>query len=248
MGMEETAPVRSCSRPCWSPGQVRALVLMSLLLASTGALSCALSDEGACAREPAGAIEVSLDTTQPTYSESFAGTIESVGHDERLDALRIVVRRDDRGGSRTLFFRGPEDSNQFPVGAHFRFQVDHMAGFPTLSAILLSDDRGLAFAAVSDQEPGQNVLRGGIPGFRIEFLPATCNARTGGECYDSLTNLALEITHGEATVTLMHGQSIELGDYRVRCLRSQLVEYSDHCADAGVIALSYVIVRSDLLD
>ena len=227
---------------------IRALVLASLLLASTGALSCAPADEGTCAREPAGAIEVSLDTTQPTYSESFAGTIESVGYDEPLDALRIVVRTDNRGGPRTLFFRGPQDSNRFPVGAHFRFQVDHMAGFPTLSAILLSDDRGLAFAAVSDQEPGQNVLQGGIPGFRIEFLPATCTARTGGQCYDSLTNLPLEITHGEAAVTLMHGQSTELGDYRVRCLRAQWVEYSDHCADAGVVALSYVIIRSDLLD
>ena len=44
----------------------------------------------------------------------------------------------------------------------------------------------------------------------------------------------------------MHGDQKTLAGYRIDCFTSQQVVYRKGCADAGLVELSYRIVRSDL--
>jgi len=100
--------------------------------------------------------------------------------------------------------------------------------------------------AASDDGPGQTVLRGGVEGFRIGFLPAWCPGRPADRCYEALTNRPLEFARGGETAVLMHGDMKTLGDYRIDCFVSQEVVYRKGCADAGLVGMSYRVARSDL--
>jgi hypothetical protein len=89
-------------------------------------------------------------------------------------------------------------------------------------------------------------MKRGVPGFEIRAREAACPSRDGGTCYEKITNLALELRHGSSTLALMQGESGTIGDFRVICLVAEEIVYSNRCVDAGRVALSYLIVRSDL--
>src|SRR5262249_29454383 len=105
--------------------------------------------------------------------------------------------------------------------------------------------RGLLFAGASDQRLGDHVLKDGVPDFALELRPPDCPARPAGACYESITNRPLRVSHGGRPADLLPRQSGRVGPYRVTCLVAQAVVYRSGCADAGLPAVSYLIVRDE---
>lgn len=252
-GAEEQPVSRLPPGPSVATGRIgwrgRGTALVPLLLIAPAlSLACLAAAREPCRAEPGEAVTVFLDDTEPVYSRVFTGTLEAVTPADESRPGRLTVRLEDGAESETLYFQHLGAGLRFPVGGRLRFQVDRVAGFPSLYGILVSDDRGLLLAAASDLAPGQGVLRAGVPGFQIGLAGSSCEARVRGGCYEEITNLSLRFTYGDSSLVLMQGESGRLGDFHLHCLAAQRVVYSDRCADAGLIALSYVIARSDLLE
>lgn len=223
------------------------------LVAIAAAAACAASphpggaDPAACRREPSGGVLAAIEGMQtPRYARSLTGTIVSKTPGAVGQPARVTVRLDSTQETVRIVYRDPAGELPLPVGRHFRIEVESIGGFPGASALVASDEKGLAFAAASDDAPGQTVLRGGVEGFRIDALPATCPGRPADRCYEALINRPLEFARSGETAVLMHGDRKTLGDYRIDCFTSQQVVYRKGCADAGLVGVSYRIVRSDL--
>ena len=51
--------------------------------------------------------------------------------------------------------------------------------------------------------------------------------------------------HAGGVIEGYHGDESTLGPYRVFVLTAQAVHYREGCADAGLVGVSYAIVRAD---
>jgi hypothetical protein len=148
-----------------------------------------------------------------------------------------------RPGELVLTYRAREPMPGVTAGGTFRFQVDYSMGEPDASAIIVSRNDRLIFAAITDQKIGQHVLPEGIPGFAIETLPPACPSRGRTDCHESLINVPVTIRHDGSGVTLHQGEASPLGDFQVRVLTAQNVTYTSRCADAGLTGISLTISR-----
>jgi hypothetical protein len=202
---------------------------------------------GGCAAEPVGSFHVFLDTVElmpPVSSVRFtAMVLEKLDPDDLgLGRVRLA---DTAGVQRTLAYALPGGELPLEVRARYDFQVDHAAGSPTASGLIVGDSRGLLFAAASDQQVGARVLKDGLPGFEIDIAAGGCASRAGDRCYESVRNQRLRVRRAGETVELYHGSDSTLGGYRVSALTAQAVRYREGCADAGLIAVSYAVARVD---
>ena len=224
---------------------MRTLMPTLMTLASICTSSCA---EGLarCNAEALMPIEVFVEEARPAYSRMMEGFVSMPEGGRRSELEWFLVR--DRGGATVgrVFHKELSARARLPEGAWLHVRVDRVAGFPSATAIVVSDKDGLALAAVSDIAPGATILGDGVPGIDVSLRQASCAPRTKSECYDEITNQLLEVSLGGSTLLLMQGESGLLGGFRVHCLVAQSVSYSPHCADAGLIGVSYLIVRSDL--
>lgn len=225
---------------------VQGSVGAGLTLASVLLLGCAeaVDGDGGCAAEPRGQMVAFLEQGASPLSTRFTGTVVSVTPGSEPDAYRYVIR-DAAGAERRLAYRAPDGPLPVEPGAAYEFQVDYVGGAPSASGLLIRDRRGLLFAGATDQGIGDHVLKEGLPDLALELRPAACPGRPAGECFESITNRPLRVTQGGRPADLLQGQSVRLGPYRVTCLAAQSVVYRSRCADAGLPAVSYLIVRVD---
>jgi len=219
-----------------------------VLLLALGFVSCGQQAASSTCRAEAGEpIVVSIAAPETAYPRHLSGTLESVEAPAGFRPARLILRTDDGDRVETIEFSNFGSDLSFPVGKHLEVTVEQVAGFPSYYGITISDEEGLLLAAVSDAAPGRYVLKDAVKGFAIELRDAQCPSRDGGTCYDEIANLALDLRRGSASLTLMQGESGELDGFLVRCLVAEKIVYSSECLDAGRVALSYVIARSDLV-
>lgn len=185
-----------------------------------------------------------LEEPAVPLSVRFAGTLVASRVDPDPDVYHYVVR-DTTGAERHLTYRAPGGPLPLREGSSYEFQVDYVGGAPPASGLLIRDGAGLLFAGASDQQLGSHVLKEGVPGFTLALLPPACSSRRSETCFDAITNVPLQVRAGDGAAELHNGESSRLGPFRVTCLTAQAVAYSGRCADAGLPAVSYVIVRSD---
>ncbi len=232
-----------------SPRLALGLSVGALVLALAPATSSCQDRDPACNREPAGSLTAYILPAPPAMH--FAGTVRvlSVGAVGEDGMQRAVVRDTAAAGLDTLVYGAPAAAGVAPLplseGELVGLVVDYVGGFPSASGILITDGSGVRLAGASEQRPGMTVLTGGIPGWTVEMLPATCDSRLQNDCYDSVTNAPLRLASGGDSVTLYQGESADLGVWRARCLTSQVVSYNSRCTDAGLVGVSYVIARRD---
>jgi hypothetical protein len=199
-------------------------------------------DTRACAAEPLGHMVAFLEEAAPPLSARLEGTLLASSAGADADSYRYVFR-DATGTERRLVYRAPGGPLPLKPGVPYQLQVDYVGGAPAASGLLIRDRDGLVFAGATDQRLGARVLKEGVPDFALELRPPTCRSRPGGTCYQSIANQALRVAHGGRQADLLHGQSVRLGPYRITCLTAQSVVYRDQCADAGLPAVSYLMVR-----
>jgi hypothetical protein len=229
-----------------SPGAAFCAAALFLVV---GAPTCADSDT-ACTAEPIGAITAHLLTPTPATHLDVEGPVISLSPVDANGLQELVIRDASTGGLDTLRYGvwgHPDRVVSLPVtpGRTCRVVLDHVGGFPEASGILIQDEQGVLFAAASDRGPGELTLTGGVPGFGIALEPTDCVSRSADECFTYIRNMRLRVTRAEASVALIHGEEASLAGYRVVCLTAQEAEYTNACADAGVVNLSYVIARAD---
>jgi hypothetical protein len=219
---------------------------LAAIMAAIGAGCSGRGPSSECLAEPVGEFRVFVESrTSPPPIASLGFNAEVVAHvpEDDIGFRRVVLRKEDDSES-GLAYRMPGAVLPVRVGTKYGFRVEYVAGFPGASGLVIRDASGLLFAAASDQGPGERVLRQGVPGFELEVLPSDCRSRPHGRCYDSIRNTRLRVTHDGQSATLRHGGSASLGRYRVDALTAQEVVYRPGCADAGLVALSWSIVRS----
>jgi hypothetical protein len=224
------------------------LAVVALLLVSLPAARCSAGrDEERCRAAPRATFRAFLEEggepMPPVVSERFSAAVVADLPEDEFGMRRLVLRGAD-GRERRLAYAFPGGALPVRAGEAHEFQIDVVAGSPAASGVVISDTEGLLFAAASDQRPGLHVLAGGIPGFELELLPATCPERGREQCISSARNAPLRVARAGRSVTLLHGESAALDGYRVDVLAAQEIRYDPRCADAGVVALSYAITRS----
>jgi hypothetical protein len=185
-----------------------------------------------------------LEEPAPPLSARFAGVLVASSPGSEPDAYRYVIR-DASGAERRLAYRAPGGPLPLRNGGSYEFQVDYVGGSPAASGLLIRDQAGLLFIGASDQRLGSHVLKKGSPPFTLALLPAACSSRRSDTCLDAVVNLPLQVRSADGSVELHNGESARLGTFRVTCLTAQAVSYSSRCADAGLPAVSYMIVRAE---
>jgi hypothetical protein len=215
-----------------------AVVLVCAMAGSCRQLSQTAASD--CDGEPMGTMFAAIEDAPSTEVMKITGVVESVtpadgGYHDRI----VVISGDDRY---TLLFSAA--GKQLPVveSLEYTFEVQHKYGFPTACSLIVSDEKGMLFAGVTDWSLGAKVMAG-PSGFDLVAGSADCGSRQHNNCYESVTNTPLSVSHDGETVTLFHGESRSLSIYDVTCLTSQSVEYTSECFDAGLIGVSYVIER-----
>jgi hypothetical protein len=199
-------------------------------------------DSGArCRAESRGSVRAFLEAGAPATS-SFDATLESAPKPGDGGLWKLSLR-EASGALHTLTLIVPIGAPRLAVGTRYRFRVDYSPGYPPASGLLIWKDSELIYAAAGDPSPGRRVLGEGVPGFEITLMPSRCANRGPTDCFDLLRSAPLRVAHEGATVTLMQGESADLGRYRVTCLTAEEITYSARCADAGRVTLSYVIER-----
>jgi hypothetical protein len=194
-----------------------------------------------CEYEPVGDVSVWVDDVDAFQQLSFSGTVESiVQEDQQPHRLSIM---EETGKQWSIRYRVPGMALPIEIGQHYEFEVQHVGGWPSASSVFVWDRDGLLFVGVSDWDVGSNVAKSGIPGFEIEKVSSDCESRPHSRCYDELKNAVLKASARKESVVLFHGESARLGSYDVTCLTCQDVVYNSSCADAGLIGVSYTIVR-----
>ena len=226
---------------------LRILALGSALAGLTSAAGCPKSTQpkaGAesCMSEPVGKVVAYLPEPEELGLYRFAGTFVSWTPAAGSTSGTVQVHGKD-GRDRAITCDLVGLAPPLATGTEYTFQVEHAGRFPTTSALVVWDALGVRLIAVSDLTPGATVLSDGLAGWAAQLLPATCDSRPHDDCYTALRNRPLQIFHDGKSVTLMHGEQASLAGYQVRCLTAQEAQLSDRCADAGVIGVSYTIVR-----
>ncbi len=194
-----------------------------------------------CRAESLGSVRAFLEVGAPATS-TFDATLvaASTPGDGGLWKLSL---REESGARHILTLLTPVGAPRLEAGARYRFRVDYSPGYPPASGLLIWRDAELVYATAGDPSSGRGVLGEGVPGFEITQLPSRCANRGPTDCFEVLRSAPLRVTHAGATVTLMQGESGDLGPYRVTCLTAEEITYSPRCADAGRVTLSYVIER-----
>jgi VCBS repeat-containing protein len=216
----------------------------ALCLALSGfvAVGCRGSSDAPCGDEPMGIVTAWVEGDYTGKAVRFSGTVESLTPGNgKLDSITIAA---DDGSKRVIRFQAPGTGIPVEAGGRYGFEVQHAGEFPTVSSIVVTDEKGLVFAGVSDWDVGANLVKDGVIGIRLRKAPAECEDRPHADCYDTMKNAILVASYGEKSVRLFHGESGELDGYRVTCLTCQDVVYNSSCADAGLITVSYMIVRT----
>jgi hypothetical protein len=228
-----------------------ALRRATAFLGSTALFACAaasIDSEGedgrACEAEPLGHLTAFLEEPAPPLSARLTGTVVTSSPGPAPDEYRYVIR-DAAGSERRLTYRAPGGPLPVKVGTAYEFQVDHVGGAPPASGLLIQDRSGLVFAGATDQRLGSHVLKDGLPDLALSPMPPACPSRPTGTCFEAIRNQPLRATYSGRSVDLVHGQSARLGPYRITCLTAQSVTYRPSCADAGLPAVSYLVVRVD---
>jgi hypothetical protein len=237
------AATRSAPAP-FAAASLRAAATLAIALALALTTAACGSDSAtgpACKAEPTGSILAFFQTPGEGGSRSVRATVLET---RNLDGgVLQVMLRDSSGVADSLRFRAPDISLPLEPGETYDIQVDFYGGFPSASGVLVRDARGLLFAAATDQAIGGHVLKNGVTGFSLEIVDSGCRPRQRGQCWRSITNTILRVVHEGETRDLFHGDSATLGSFRVTCLTAQDVVYTDECADAGLVGISYAIAR-----
>jgi hypothetical protein len=190
----------------------------------------------ACSNPPAG--NVTAFFAGGDASRDVVATVAAITPLAELGGFRY----DMRNGAR-LTWIAKEPIAALQVGRTVRIVVDYSPGSPDASGILIFDGERLLFAALSDQNPFQHVLEGGISGFAIATQETRCASRARTRCHTSLVNLRLSIEHAGERKVLVQGESARLGEFAVDALVAQKVIYNPRCADAGLPGVCFVIRR-----
>jgi hypothetical protein len=156
-----------------------------------------------------------------------------------------IVFRDSAAAEYSIALDIPWVTSPFVTGRRYEILVEYIGGAPAASGLVVADSLGLVLAGASDQGIGAHVLKGLPSGWEMALGPTDCKSRARSRCYKSITNAALEVNHEGRGVSLWNGQSLLLDGYRVVCLTAQRVEYEGGCADAGLHAVSWVILRDE---
>lgn len=205
------------------------------------ATGCREVSETECQNPPMGSVTAWIEDVHSLDPTRIVGVVEAVSsEDEKLDLLSIV---DDDGTAWRVRFRVPGKTLPVEMKHRYQFEIHYVEGWPSASSLLVSDEDGLLFAGVSDWDIGVNVAKSGVPGFGVEKVSTDCVSRPHNSCFDEIKNAVLKVTVSDETATLYHGESIRIGSYEITCLTCQDVVYNDSCADAGVIGVSYAVVR-----
>ena len=194
-----------------------------------------------CAAESKGSVRAFLEAGAPA-SSTFDAVLTALPA-ARDGGRWMLALREASGATHTLTLMSPSGPPRLEADTPYRFRVDYSPGYPPASGLLIWKAGALIYAAAGDPSAEQQGLAGGVPGFTIDRLPSRCPNRGPTDCLDVLRNAPLRVTHDEATVTLLQGESADLGGYRVTCLAAEEITYSPRCADAGRVAWSYVIEK-----
>ncbi len=219
---------------------------LGAMAAASGPSSCEDADP-ACGVEPTGSITTYVVAHPEIMHFQATVRVLSISGFDGSGMQTVVVRDTASAETDTLAYGAPPSTDAPPlplrVGDVVTVTLDHVGGFPTAQGILVVDEVGLLFAAASEQRPGTTVLTGGVPGFTLTLLPATCESRPHNKCYDSIRNAPFHVVHGSDSVTVYQGESADLDPWVVHCFTAQAVDYNSNCADAGLIGISYAVAR-----
>ncbi len=216
-------------------------LLLPIFLSGLLIYGCKHASEARCQIKPLGSVTVWVEDQDTSTPLRFTGSIKMLLPDKAGFKGMTVVDRD--GHEYLIRFRVPEMELPFKLDRSYDFEIQYVGGWPAASSIFVRDGAGLLFVGVSDWDMGDNVVKGGVPGFEIEKIASDCRSRPHSNCYDELRNAILKVAAGNDIVEIFHGESARLGSYRVTCLTCQDVVYNSSCADAGLISISYTITR-----
>jgi hypothetical protein len=198
------------------------------------------TDGAPCSAEPREPFDVTLETPMSDTSLEFAGILEAI---EPADPDgRVSYRITAAGASHRLMVRGA--TLPLHTGGAYEARIERVGGSPPASGLLIRDATGLVFAGASEQRIGAHVLTGGVPGFTLQLETTNCPSRAQGDCFRSAVNRALAVAHGDARATLYHGDVARFGDFEVRCLIAQDVDYGGRCPDFAFHAVSFTVARA----
>jgi hypothetical protein len=215
-----------------------------LVLALIGwliATSCA-GAKTLCDRGPAGEVLAFLEGE--AGATAFRGEVVAVEPPASSGIAHYVVS-DATGERHRIAFRAPGAlALPLEAGREYDFAFEYVRGEPAPFSIVVRDDAGLLFAAAGDYDAGGRVLQEGLPELEISLEEVACAPRPDPPCYESIVNLGLRVKRGEASVLLGQGESARIGGFEVRSLVAREIVYTDRCADAGKLGISWVIIRT----
>lgn len=150
------------------------------------------------------------------------------------------------GDSMAVRVRSPITEWPLAVAGLYDVTVEFVGGSPSLSGFVISDATGPIVAGASDQRPGGRIFPEGgpLPGLVLALSRSSCGSRPHGNCFESIVNQRLRVNRGDEPLDLVHGESADVGGFRLTCLAAQEAKYAPRCADAGLVAFSWVAVRS----
>lgn len=234
------------------PGKLRlarSLQAALMLIVSQGCLNpegaggTSAPDPGErCEAVPPGPVVVFERVPQDAGTRTFRASLAQVVPPPDSGLTDLIFEEPD-GERRRVAFASPAGLPPIPEDTVCSFRLDYVGGEPDAAAIVIEDERGLVYAAATDQRPGAAVLKDGLPGWTIALAPAECGSRSSGPCHEAIRNLGLAFEHDGQRVVLFHGESATVGGFRVHCLIAQEVDYSAACADAGLPGVSWAIER-----
>lgn len=198
--------------------------------------SCEAGTGAGCSREPVGRVNAFFAGGEA--SRDVVATVASITPLPDIGGFRYEMS----DGAR-LQWLAREPIPGVVAGSRYRFVVDYAGGFPDASGLLVFEDDRLLFAALTDQQPFQHVLRDGIPGFATAIEDAGCPSRGSTRCHESLINQRVSFTHGGEKASLFHGDRATMGEFEVEVLTAQKVRYAPRCADAGLPGVAFTIRR-----
>jgi hypothetical protein len=213
-------------------------VLIAFLLTAT----CAGDASDVCSRKPIGSVKAFF--APPPASREATVTVDAITPLPELQGFRYELRTAD-GKAARLTWLGAEAIGGVRAGGTYRFVVDYAPGFPDSSGLLIFERERLLFAALTDQQLFQHVLKSGIPGFELAMGEPACASRLTTTCFDAVVNRPLTVTHEGQRRTIHQGDRVRIGSYEVAALTVQQVTYSPRCADAGMPGVSLTIERRE---
>lgn len=198
--------------------------------------SCEAGTGAGCSREPVGRVNAFFAGGEA--GRDVVATVASITPLPDIGGFRYEM---NDGARLTWIARAPIPG--VTAGNRYRFVVDYAGGSPDASGVLVFENDQLLFAALTDQQPFQHVLRNGIPDFTIAVEDAGCSSRGSTRCHEALVNRRLSFGHRGETESLFHGEKATLGEFEVEALTAQKVTYSSRCADAGLPGVAFTIRR-----